>query len=166
MLILLHKGENVKSSPIWIYCRFQNQVNKENNRKAIGVKGEERAGRQQKKYALKWFSSIINGITSKSFYISQRSYKLLVISVHSEWQSSRQKGILQPYSIREQSLEIVVKNITMQTQRTEYILYSHPSFKFHANTSKGHSETPILIKNFLKKICDVKCYRRFPLLHD
>lgn len=109
-------------------------------------KGEERVGRQQKKYALKWFSSMVNDMASKSFYISQRSDKLLAVSVHFEWQRSRQKGTLQPYSVREQSLETVGKNITMQTQCTEYVLYSHPSFKFHANTSKGHSEIPMLIK--------------------
>lgn len=46
----------------------------------------------------------------------------------------------------EQRLEIVVMNVTMQSQYTEYIVYSHLSFKFFAYISEGHSEAPTLIK--------------------
>lgn len=45
----------------------------------------------------------------------------------------------------EPRLEIVM-NVTMQRQCTEYIIYSHLSFKFLAYISKGHSEAPTLIK--------------------
>lgn len=48
------------------------------------------------------------------------------------------------YCMMEQRFEIMVMNITMQRQCTEYI-YSHLSFKYLAY-SKGRSEAPTLIK--------------------
>lgn len=43
-------------------------MNKQRKQQKInGGKGEEKVGRQQKKYALKWFSSMVNDMASKSF---------------------------------------------------------------------------------------------------